>query len=201
MTDTNRTSKQQCEHTKVFVTDSTMRRNQVPCPWCKDVEIERLRAELAEVTRISHLYRNEAERLGSKLSSSAVETPPTRYDLDGEFMRPAAQGDWVRYDDIHAVEPSDDPIPHLTERVPGCQCRGCERLGEKATRPLPDHLKAPVKAGDPCPAIDDAHTEHEGKCVYCGAPMAQAEATALYTCGSDYCPHQPKCAQVNGKGE
>jgi len=68
----------------------------------------------------------------------------------------------------------------------------------KATQPLPDHLKPPVKAGDPCPAIDDAHTEHEGKCVYCGAPMAQVKATELYTCGSDYCPHQPKCAQVNG---
>jgi len=46
----------------------------------------------------------------------------------------------------------------------------------KATQPQPDHLKPPVKAGDPCPAIDDAHTEHKGKCVYCGAPMAQAEA-------------------------
>jgi len=50
------------------------------------------------------------------------------------------------------------------------------RFAEKGTRPLPDHLKAPVKAGDPCPAIDDAHTEHQGKCVYCGAPMAQVKA-------------------------
>src|SRR6185312_6280438 len=34
--------------------------------------------------------------------------------------------------------------------------------------PLPDHLKAPVKAGDPCPAFDvTLHEEHKGKCVYC----------------------------------
>lgn len=43
--------------------------------------------------------------------------------------------------------------------------------------PLPDHLKAPVKAGDQCPAIDDVHTEHQGKCVYCGAPMPQVKAS------------------------
>lgn len=249
----HRSSKQQCEHTKVFVTDSTMRRNQVPCPWCKDVEIERLRAELAEVTRISHLYRNEAERLGSKLSSSAVETKAEPL-CDGEVRVIYEHGEptgvrdaggylcffnrvtkWPGQEDRYrkelalrarhaevianalrsAVEPArelsaseaesfDKTLARSPRRVetserPLTNCRHCdngttvtadgfhrisvrcteypnEGSSEKVTQPLSDHLKAPVKAGDPCPAIDDAHTEHKGKCVYCGAPMAQAEA-------------------------
>jgi len=49
---------------------------------------------------------------------------------------------------------------------------------EEPLRPLPDHLKAPVKAGDPCPTFDAAvHEAHEGKCMYCGAPMAQVKAS------------------------
>lgn len=39
------------------------------------LELDRLKTELSEVARISHLYRNEAERLGSKLLSSS--TPQT----------------------------------------------------------------------------------------------------------------------------
>lgn len=49
---------------------------------------------------------------------------------------------------------------------------------EEPTRPLPDSAKAPVKAGEPCPAVEDVHTEHAGKCMYCGAPMAPEKATA-----------------------
>jgi len=46
--------------------------------------------------------------------------------------------------------------------------------------PLPDHLKAPVKAGDPCPAFDvTLHEEHKGKCVYCGAPMPQVKSPGV----------------------
>jgi hypothetical protein len=63
-----------------------------------------------------------------------------------------------------------------------CGCFECSRSSEKATRPLPDHLKAPVNAGDPCPTFDAAiHEVHKGKCLYCGAPMAQVEAIAPQT--------------------
>jgi hypothetical protein len=51
-------------------------------------------------------------------------------------------------------------------------------VGHELVRPLPDHLKAPVKAGDPCPTFDSAiHEDHKGKCVYCGAPMPQENGT------------------------
>ena len=47
-----------------------------------------------------------------------------------------------------------------------------------SARPVPDHLKAPVFAADKCPAVDDLHTEHKGKCMYCGAPMPPEKASA-----------------------
>jgi len=81
------------------------------------------------------------------------------------------------------------PVGYPTDET---RCTPCPRSADKATQPLPDHLKPPVKAGDPCPAIDDAHTEHEGKCVYCGAPMAQVKASEpiskwCVACGSCQC--------------
>jgi len=81
---------------------------------------------------------------------------------------------WRDFPQMNAVEPTVEPPGQRPGETPADL--GKNGPPEKATQPLPDHLKAPVKAGDPCPAIDDAHTEHEGKCVYCGAPMAQADA-------------------------
>jgi hypothetical protein len=98
---------------------------------------------------------------------------------------------------VRPVETSETyhGIGCATRRGEQCNCAAADKP-EKilVTRPLPDHLKAPVKAGDPCPAIDDAHTEHEGKCVYCGAPMAQVKATECFDpeCAAKGFPHEHK---------
>lgn len=48
------------------------------------------------------------------------------------------------------------------QRFPNCEC-------------IPP--KAQVKAGDPCPTFDTAvHEAHNGKCMYCGAPIAPVKA-------------------------
>lgn len=59
-------------------------------------EVECRSIELAEAVRISHLYRNEAVRLGSHLLSTAVE--PTRDAEDAaryRCLRSLPAGSWI----------------------------------------------------------------------------------------------------------
>ena len=64
--------------------------------------------------------------------------------------------------------------------------------------PKPDAQKAPVISADPCPTGDWVHEEHNGKCVYCGAPMP-SQSKASCTCEQEDCPNDAPADQCCGK--
>ncbi len=54
----------QCDHTPLYVADSVGRELQVGCPWCKDTEIEQLRAALKG---LSDMYARTWDRVDGAL--------------------------------------------------------------------------------------------------------------------------------------
>lgn len=65
--------------------------------------------------------------------------------------------------------------PKLTSFIDPPECWMPMPKHPESPLSLPDHLKAPVSAVDQCPAVDDRHVEHKGRCMYCGAPMPPEE--------------------------
>lgn len=165
---------------------------------------------------------DQAAPPGSQQTCSAVE--PSRDDA-----RDAARYRWLRqargvYDDtgrfpqgedldeccdafmakqgsseVKPTEECNHPRSELLARKGDAfemrKCHDCTKIFRVR---LPE--KAPVKAGDPCPTFDSTvHEAHDGKCMYCGAPMPQEKAKALPLCNckGEEC-HGPEEAERHG---
>lgn len=160
----------------------------------KDKEIERLRADLQKATTglgavIEAERRSTHEtttggvdaftwELAQKQLSRLTKVEQERAQFRADAIRYRWLRDWYHREGKRS---EIDPDGHITVRT----LLEWEALLDAAiarspveTGPKPDAEKAPVTAADPCPTGDWVHEEHNGKCVYCGAPMtSQSKVT------------------------
>lgn len=158
--------------------------------WTPTAEVERMMRECQ--SSLSDTWTLDIKMLEGLLHDSLLwrqdrlRRPVETTDVLARIHVELANGHTTAAFKVVAAAINGEPLP---------SCTACDVLTINAvepTQPLPDRLKAPVKAGELCPAFDaTVHEEHKGKCMYCGAPMPQVKASCTACEGKPVFPNIP----------
>lgn len=93
-----------------------------------EAHLEAAKAENERLTRERDERAEWAEAWHRALETVATVLEVPSAGSDKMLLRDISEA----IDKLRApAEPDDDPIPHLNQRVPNCQCQGCVRLAQR----------------------------------------------------------------------